>query len=327
MIKHLLLGATAVVATSAMGQNFEATVDRAIHLTNMNTERVADTNFTYLNRASGLFSYSAPDGGNAVGNGYLTIVTSHKALDGIGAHYDGATGDLTEILFVAAQADVIGTSDQVTVAWYNVGTDSVPTTMVQSSTIDVSSFDLLGGFTTSGALTPAAVGGNPYAVVVEWASTIDDSVGIVASADGDGLGEERILINLSQQTSAETGGALAAGWQKNSVYGGFDLDPMIFPVLDAPVGTNEINSQGLHVERAFPNPATDFTTINYSLDKADNVNVKVFNLAGQTVYTESSMQSEGQHTINLNTADLAPGNYYYNIKTSKSNLTMKFIVQ
>lgn len=327
MKKTLLFVGLAIVGLSANAQiGATLEVKESVKKPVYSHDRVADTVTTFLDRATGLVSYGAPNGGNGVGNGYVTVLTAHKALDGVGQYFDAATGDITEILFVAAEGDVINTADDVTVAWYTTAADSTPNTMMGSATVSVNDFNVGGGFGTSGTLTPTAVGGMPYACIMEWAPTIDDSVGLAASQEGDGMAEDRLLMKVSTQTSTETGGAIAAGWQKNNVYNGFDFDVMLIPVMDVAAGTNEIASNGLHVDPVYPNPTSDMATISYTLDNADDVNIRVFNLAGQEVYTESATKGAGQHRIDLDVTELTSGNYYYSIRTSTANLTMKFVV-
>lgn len=327
MKKTLLFVGLAILGLSANAQiGGTPEVKDAFHKPVFSQDRVADTVTTFIDRATGLVAFGAPGGGTASGNGYVTVATNHKVLDGIGQYFDAATGNITEILFVAAEGDVINTADDVTVAWYTTAADSTPNTMMASATVSVNDFNVGTGLATSGALTPAAVGGMPYACVVEWAPSIDDSVGVATSQNGDGMAEDRLLMKVSTQTSTETGGVIAAGWQKNNVYTGFDVDLMILPIMDVAAGTDEIASNGLHVEPVYPNPTSDMATITYTLDNADDVNIRVFNLAGQEVYAESSTKGTGQHRIDLDVTELNSGNYYYSIRTSTANLTMKFVV-
>ena len=68
----------------------------------------------------------------------------------------------------------------------------------------------------------------------------------------------------------------------------------------------------------FPNPATDFVTINF--EDATNGNVNIYNIAGQMIYNKSFSQ---QSYIQLNIESLFNGMYIVEVRTEKGSFNTK----
>jgi subtilisin family serine protease len=65
----------------------------------------------------------------------------------------------------------------------------------------------------------------------------------------------------------------------------------------------------------YPNPFNPATTISYSLPKASDVTVKIYNILGNEIMTlESGFKNAGNYNINFNASALASGVYYYKIQ-------------
>mgnify|MGYP003404047952 FL=1 len=79
---------------------------------------------------------------------------------------------------------------------------------------------------------------------------------------------------------------------------------------------------------AHPNPATDNATISYSLKKAGNVSIVITDLMGRVVMNmEEGNQNAGvNYTVNVNTANLANGTYFYTLNVNGEKQTKKFVV-
>jgi len=76
-----------------------------------------------------------------------------------------------------------------------------------------------------------------------------------------------------------------------------------------------------------PNPAQNFTTIEYSIPKAGEVIFNIYNISGQVLYTEVLQSRAGRHTINVDISDFAAGIYFYSIEYQGQKLTKKMIVK
>ncbi len=79
---------------------------------------------------------------------------------------------------------------------------------------------------------------------------------------------------------------------------------------------------------AYPNPAANNATISYTLNKSGNVNIVVTDLMGRVVMNmEQGNQTAGvAYTVDLNTANLANGTYFYTLNVNGEKQTKKFVV-
>ena len=82
-----------------------------------------------------------------------------------------------------------------------------------------------------------------------------------------------------------------------------------------------------NLEQNYPNPFNPITTISYSLPKASNVKLTIYNLLGQEVTTlVNSFNQAGKHSIKFNAANLASGVYFYSIKADGFVSSKKLIL-
>jgi hypothetical protein len=79
---------------------------------------------------------------------------------------------------------------------------------------------------------------------------------------------------------------------------------------------------------AYPNPAANNATISYSLNKSGNVSIVITDLMGRVVMNmEEGNQTAGTtYTVNVNTANLANGTYFYTLNVNGEKQTKKFVV-
>src|SRR6185312_11971302 len=67
----------------------------------------------------------------------------------------------------------------------------------------------------------------------------------------------------------------------------------------------------------YPNPASGETNIEFTLKQDKNVNVEVYNMLGEKVYSaEQGTMAAGNHLININTASLHTGVYFVRFTTN-----------
>jgi PKD repeat protein len=92
-------------------------------------------------------------------------------------------------------------------------------------------------------------------------------------------------------------------------------------VVDACAGIISPEAQtGISV---YPNPATNFVTIELQLGSSQNVEMTFVNTLGQTVYTSKSNVSAGKTPVNINTASFARGVYLLQVKTESGIQTRR----
>lgn len=94
------------------------------------------------------------------------------------------------------------------------------------------------------------------------------------------------------------------------------------------VGVNEEpNSAGLSLRGAYPNPAGNFVELPFSLDRAAETRIDVFNALGEKMATvQQGMTAPGLHAVVVNTQNFAPGAYYYTFGAGTAKMTRMFSV-
>jgi len=76
-----------------------------------------------------------------------------------------------------------------------------------------------------------------------------------------------------------------------------------------------------------PNPFNPATVISFTIPKATNVNITVYNSLGQAVSELASQEfSAGNHSVNFNASNLTSGIYFYRIESAEFSQTMKMML-
>ncbi len=92
------------------------------------------------------------------------------------------------------------------------------------------------------------------------------------------------------------------------------------------VGENTLEA-GDMVSQCYPNPATDHTVVQITLEQATGVGIQVVNVMGQVVRDlPLAVMPQGKNRVTLEVADLAPGIYYCTVEAGSQKTTRKFIV-
>ena len=100
--------------------------------------------------------------------------------------------------------------------------------------------------------------------------------------------------------------------------------------LEDSIELNTVSEVTIH--SLYPNPFNPTTTISYTLKQASNVNIEIYNIIGQKVYTKDlAQQSAGSHNftwdgVNNRNSRVASGLYLFRIKTDKGVSNTKGIV-
>ncbi|GAA4275836.1 hypothetical protein GCM10022259_05600 [Aquimarina mytili] len=79
----------------------------------------------------------------------------------------------------------------------------------------------------------------------------------------------------------------------------------------------------------YPNPFSTTTTIKYTLPKASNVEIVIYDQSGKTIETISNVSAEkGEHTLNIDaiTLQLKQGVYFYKITAGNYKMVKSFLV-
>ena len=99
-----------------------------------------------------------------------------------------------------------------------------------------------------------------------------------------------------------------------------------------PISVNVALPERIALEQNYPNPFNPTTTISFELDKAQDVQLTIFNTSGQTVATLVSGQTAaGNHTVswsaqNENGVQVPSGIYYYRLQAGETVLNRKLLL-
>ncbi len=97
-------------------------------------------------------------------------------------------------------------------------------------------------------------------------------------------------------------------------------------------GAIDLVPQVFNLGANYPNPFNPETTIDFSLEKSDNVTLKVYSITGQLVRTlVNNSMAAGSHQVTFNGQDdlgnaLASGVYFYQLQSSENVATHKMIL-
>jgi hypothetical protein len=85
--------------------------------------------------------------------------------------------------------------------------------------------------------------------------------------------------------------------------------------------------QGFQLQQNYPNPFNPSTVISYSLAKAGNVTLKVYNMLGQEVVTlVNGYQAAKSYDVNFNASSLSSGIYLYELRAGSNVVTRKMVL-
>ncbi|MEN8958426.1 MAG: T9SS type A sorting domain-containing protein [Flavobacteriales bacterium] len=77
----------------------------------------------------------------------------------------------------------------------------------------------------------------------------------------------------------------------------------------------------------YPNPASGITTISYSLENESSALIEMIDITGKKVFTSvQGKRNPGNYSLEINTADLNSGIYFYSLIVNGDRITKKMIV-
>jgi hypothetical protein len=96
------------------------------------------------------------------------------------------------------------------------------------------------------------------------------------------------------------------------------------PVATAVHTTTQQLPKKFELQQNYPNPFNPTTEISYTIGKAGNVSLKIYNLLGQEVATlVNGYQAANTYTINFNASHLSSGVYLYELRAGNNVVTKK----
>ena len=190
-------------------------------------------------------------------------------------------------------------------------------TVVGSGGGEVFMTDIWAAISTDGGATfgePFYVAGNPGESDVY--PNIPEHLRYNAAGDS-------ILLDLLYFTDTDPGVSLFGENGNSEGVWYYTPAPVVTGIEDLPVTT----VKDFALAQNYPNPFNPSTKIEYSLKKAADVTLEVYNVVGQKVAVlVSERKPAGQHEVNFDASSLSSGLYFYTLKSGNVNLTRKMML-
>lgn len=209
-----------------------------------------------------------------------------------------------------------------------------PNTVLTSRNVSIKSLGIgvadtaLDTFKTYAFATPTAyltknffVG---YDISYTWATANGDTISLYSSKIGSRVGTAYTVSGTDTTINNVNCTQYADGTWHDNLQSNFGVaqNLYVFPIVK--IGAAVINSvngvtrKGLTFYGNYPNPAATSTNVRFALAKSTDVTISVMDASGKVVSTvNNSNMSAGEHTISLETTNLAAGNYIYLIRTTE----------
>lgn len=118
--------------------------------------------------------------------------------------------------------------------------------------------------------------------------------------------------------------------QVNHLYANVNRAIAVFPVVDD--GTFGIEHDaflhGMKLGQCAPNPAQDFTQIEYEIAQSKSLVLEIFDGQGKLIqHHDLGKKAAGKYKFRLPTNSLKSGMYYYSLQAEGKNLTKKLVVK
>ncbi len=99
--------------------------------------------------------------------------------------------------------------------------------------------------------------------------------------------------------------------------GGYTTNGNVTRICPQGLGTEDFGNPYFSLQQNAPNPFSTTTTLNYSMKQNAQATIVLYDIFGREVAVlANGMQSQGQHTLEINAQELglAPGNYFCSMK-------------
>lgn len=259
---------------------------------------MCDTSLVY-------YKLSPPNTGYAFGNNSIGETECAQKYS--------ATGTLSKVIVLYGKK--VGATGTTAAKIYSInGTTKAPLTALGTSAVVTIATMPATGFVDYN-FTPSVTLAGGFAASVVFPVTPGDSVAVASTEIGCATTDSLSWLNI--------GGT----WTSITDAFGANAELCIFPIANTSSDVAEYpSSMGLTLLGASPSPATEQTTIKYSLDHNSKVFIMIFDQTGRIVMKSTEEAISGTHKFNVNVKELSAGAYYYSIRTSETMLTSQFSV-
>jgi hypothetical protein len=121
---------------------------------------------------------------------------------------------------------------------------------------------------------------------------------------------------------------VSLAYDSDYIYAGMqDYGIMRLPLSKLTGINNKVSLADFNLSQNYPNPFNPSTTINYSIPKAGNVKLTVYNSIGSKVATiVDEYKPAGNCSIQFNGSNLASGIYLYRLESGTYTAAKKLIL-
>jgi len=105
----------------------------------------------------------------------------------------------------------------------------------------------------------------------------------------------------------------------------FNVDYYSIEIVMA-TGVESFTKNTFEVKQNAPNPISDFSLVQYYLPKADKVSIRIYNILGKTIKSESVVGTNGSNKYNIDASNLTNGIYFYSLTYANNTITKRFVV-
>jgi len=145
--------------------------------------------------------------------------------------------------------------------------------------------------------------------------------------------QENMFVTVPAELDAD--GTLHMAWQQdfdpgNAVQGAHasSVADIVYDKFNVATWIGVNNSKKLDASIvAFPNPTSDVTNLNITMNNASKAEIKLVNMLGQTVRTMSVELTAGANRVSMNVADLSAGLYSVVLTSNGKSATEKIMVK
>lgn len=171
--------------------------------------------------------------------------------------------------------------------------------------------------------TSPNVSGNFY-VMVDAFDLADTTSGIGILSNGYACGSDKSYERFYPQgDTTVVFSKVSDYWTRPGTSQPLLADPMIMVVVENVMGQETLTPSSL---MAYPNPATNSTTITFGSKAEGTATIEVMNLAGQLVMATSAEVFNGKNSVNLNIEGLNSGIYMFRVTMGADVQTGKLVV-
>lgn len=97
-------------------------------------------------------------------------------------------------------------------------------------------------------------------------------------------------------------------------------------VVGYPASVNDVALSGFGVSQNYPNPFSENTNIDITLEENSLIEFTVFDVLGKVKYNEYFNFSQGNNTIEFSSDDLSPGLYLYSVSNGQEIFTKRLVI-